>query len=251
MHPAPACPPAANFTPGRAHARRLREIYRSAGWPCCDATEIELLAAGLAERVRDGRGHETIRVTDAGIALVAAQRGRNRAAFDAHEQLVEQVAREMVRAARVVWRGLSLRAQVPGEGDDAKPVWRIARPDVFSIRNTSVETYVEPVVHEIKVSRADLLGDLRRADKRAAYRAMGECWYVLGRDGRDRPIAQPDEIPPECGVLVVSDGRLEVARAATRPRREALPFDVWMALAKATPLPGADDDSQPGLPVLD
>ena len=31
----------------RLHHRRLREIYRSAGWPCCDAIEIELLAAGL------------------------------------------------------------------------------------------------------------------------------------------------------------------------------------------------------------
>ena len=34
---------------GRAHARRLREVYRSAGWPCLDTLEIELLAAGLLE----------------------------------------------------------------------------------------------------------------------------------------------------------------------------------------------------------
>ena len=36
---------------GRTHARRLREIYRSAGWPCQDMLEIELLAAGMLERV--------------------------------------------------------------------------------------------------------------------------------------------------------------------------------------------------------
>ena len=37
--------------PGRRaalHSRRLREIWRSAGWPCQDLIEVELLAAGLA-----------------------------------------------------------------------------------------------------------------------------------------------------------------------------------------------------------
>ena len=33
--------------PGRVHARRLRDIYRSAGWPCQDSIEVDLLAAGL------------------------------------------------------------------------------------------------------------------------------------------------------------------------------------------------------------
>ena len=31
---------------GRAHARGLREIYRSAGWPGQDMPEIELLTGG-------------------------------------------------------------------------------------------------------------------------------------------------------------------------------------------------------------
>ncbi|MDZ4360108.1 MAG: hypothetical protein U1B84_27465, partial [Variovorax sp.] len=34
---------------GKLHARRLREIYRSAGWPCCDPIEVELLAGGFLE----------------------------------------------------------------------------------------------------------------------------------------------------------------------------------------------------------
>jgi hypothetical protein len=53
------------------HRRRLREVYRSAGWPCQDAVEIELLAAGLLARERGPLGHETVRVTDAGIVLIA------------------------------------------------------------------------------------------------------------------------------------------------------------------------------------
>ena len=208
------------------HQRRLREVYRSAGWPCLDAVEIELLAAGLLERVRGPLGHETLRVTHAGIALIAETLQRNRARRDAHEALVEQVARVMTRAGRLAWRGLSLRAKV-GE------TWVMAMPDVFSIRHTTVEAYLEPVVHEVKVHRADLLSDLRSPTKRAAYLQLsGECWYAI-RAG----IAEPDEIPPEFGVLVASDAGLEVARPAPK-RAMQVPFGLWMALARATPLEG-------------
>ncbi len=208
------------------HRRRLRDIYRSAGWPCQDPIEIELLCAGLVERVRASTGHETLRVTDAGIALLAETLQRNRARRDPHEALVQRVACEMTRAGRIAWQGLSLRAKV---GD----AWSMAMPDVYSIRHTSLETYLEPIVHEVKVHRADLLSDLRKANKRAAYLQLStECWYVI-RAG----IAESEEIPPECGVLVAGADALEVLRPAPkRPMR--MPFQLWMALARATPLPG-------------
>ena len=236
--PAPAAPL------GKPHARRLREIYRSAGWPCQDALEIDLLAAGMLERVRSADGHETLRVTDAGMRWLAQTLVRNRAAMSSHEALVEQVALEMCRTGRLAWRNLSLRAQVT-TGDAHKPLrWCIARPDVFSIRHTSVESYVEPIVHEVKVRRSDLLGDLRQEAKRAAYLDLGECWYVLGSDARGRPIGEPEEVPAECGVMVFQDSRLKVARPARRRTRGGLPFGVWMALAKATPVSGLDEETQ-------
>lgn len=242
---APTSLPSAPPPPlGKAHARRLREIYRSAGWPCQDPLEIELLAAGLLDRVHAPSGHESLRVTDAGVQLLAATLSSNRAAFSAHEALVETVAREMGRAGRLAWRGLSLRAQVPADDPRQPPRWCVASPDVFSIRNTSVATYVDPIVHEVKVRRADLLGDLRQAAKRSAYLDLGECWYVLGCDAKGRCIADPGEVPPECGVLVIEQGRLVVARAAPRRSRSGLPFGVWMALAKATPVSGLDEDAQ-------
>lgn len=234
----------------KAHARRLRDLYRSAGWPSLDPLEIDLLAAGLLERVRSPLGHETVRVTDEGVRWLATVLARNRAALSAHEALVERVATEMARAGRLAWRGLGLRAQVP-TGDAAKPLrWCIARPDVFSIRHTSVESYVEPIVHEIKVRRSDLLGDLRQEAKRTAYLDLGECWYVLGTDARGRDIGEPEEIPEPCGVLLARDGRLQVARPARRPARAGLPFGVWMALARATPLATTDDDAQAPLGPL-
>jgi DNA-binding MarR family transcriptional regulator len=208
------------------HRRRLRELWRSAGWPCHDMLEVELLVAGLVERLRDAQGRETLRVTDAGVALIAESLQANRARRSAHETLVERVAREMTRAGRIAWRGLALRAKV-GEA------WAIAMPDVYSIRNTTVEDYLEPVVHEIKVHRADLLADLKREAKRAAYLQLGgECWYVI-REG----IARADEIPPECGVMVATDSLLDVARPAPR-RALRLPFSAWMVLARATPIDG-------------
>lgn len=218
------------------HRRRLREVWRSAGWPCHDLIELDLLAGGLLERVRQPSGHETLRVTDAGVQVLAETRLRNQQARSAHEALVERVATEMGRAGRVVWRGLSLRARVVTPDGGA---WQVAMPDVFSIRHTTVEDYVEPIVHEIKVSRADLLGDLRREHKRAAYMALSsECWYVV-REG----IASEADIPPECGLMVARDGALEVLRPAPR-RPQRLPFAVWMALARAAPVEGRLDDAQ-------
>lgn len=221
----------------RLHLRRLREVWRSAGWPCQDLVEAELLAAGLLERLRED-GRERLRVSDAGVAALVQGLQRNRAALGPHEALVARVAQQMQRAGRIVYTGLMLRAPLPGELPDA-PRWVQARPDVFSIRHTTLEGALLPVVHEIKVRRADLLADVRQADKRAAYLALaGECWYVLAEG-----IGSAEDVPSECGVMVAGAGGLSVERPAPR-RAMRLRFDTWMALARALPCPPPDDDGQ-------
>ena len=237
--------------PGRMHARRLRDVYRSAGWPWQDAIEVELLAAGLLERLQGEGGAERVRLTDAGIASLALALGHNKRALSAHDALVDRIALSMQRDGRVVWTHLSLRARLPPLPAADKPRWKVCKPDVFSIRNTTVAAYLEPIVHEIKVSRSDLLGDLKSQDKRDSYLDVGgQCWYVLGCDRKGQAIAQVTEIPVECGVLVAEpDGRLEVARVAPKRPVADLPFAVWMALAKATPIPSrawssADEPAQ-------
>ncbi|MCJ7798716.1 MAG: hypothetical protein MUP33_02980, partial [Polaromonas sp.] len=57
-------------------------------------------------------------------------------------------------------------------------------------------------------------------------------------------IGAPDEIPGACGVMVLENSRLVVARAAPRSSRRPLPFAVWLALAKATPVAGLNDSVQ-------
>jgi hypothetical protein len=94
-------------------------------------------------------------------------------------------------------------------------------------------------VHEVKVRRADLLSDLRHDEKRAAYLALaGECYYVLAEG-----VGSPADIPPEFGVIEQQGCVLQCLRPAPR-RAMTLPFAVWMALAKATPLKGLDEESQ-------
>jgi hypothetical protein len=228
------------------HRRRLREVWRSAGWPCQDLIEVELLAAGLIERLRDDAGRETLRVSDAGIAVLAATLQGNRKARDAHEALVARVVLEQQRAGRIAWCGLSLRARVADALHPKGERWAMAMPDVFSVRQTSVAGYLQPEVHEIKVRRADLLSDLRRDAKRAAYLGMaGACWYVLAEG-----IGDAEEIPPECGVMVARGkdfAALDVLRSAparAMPFEAGLPFAVWMALARATPVAPGDRDLQ-------
>jgi hypothetical protein len=228
------------------HRRRLREVWRSAGWPCQDMLEVELLAAGLLERVHDGAGRDTLRVTDAGITVLAATVQRHRAAFDAHQALVARVALEQQRAGRIAWCGLSLRARIADAEHRRGERWVMAMPDVFSVRQTSVAGYLQPEVHEIKVRRADLLADLRRPAKRAAYLGMaGACWYVLA-DGAGAAA----DVPDDCGVIRAHGpgfAALEVLRAApsrAMPHEAGLPFALWMALARATPVPPSEDDAQ-------
>ena len=236
--PAPAAVAVDAVLLGRAHARRLRDVYRSAGWPCQDNLEVELLAAGLMVRQNTPEGHETVRLTDAGITHLALAFQKNRQALSAHDALVSSIAQSLLRTGRVVWTNLSARARLPTE-PGAPARWKVCKPDVFSIRNTSVAAYLQPVVHEIKVSRADLIGDLKSRDKRDSYLEVGgQCWYVLGSDRKGRSIARADEVPTECGVLHAAlDGQLEVLRHAPQRSVPDLPFALWMALAKATPLP--------------
>ncbi|OYU42396.1 MAG: hypothetical protein CFE44_24210, partial [Burkholderiales bacterium PBB4] len=247
-----ALTPPAPHNPKRQHLTRLLKIWRSDGWPSKDALEIELLVAGWVEMVTEA-GFEKLRLTESGLTQIAASRQRNQRALSAHDRLAERVAGQLYDAGRIVWRELSLRAKVGLEPDIKLPAqaldlfsqevsgdtlvppphptvsetaelaatfaptaggWRMARPDVFSVRNTSVEAYLQPVVHEIKVSRADLFSDLRHAAKRASYQWLCcECHYVFPAG-----MAQPEELPLDLGVWVIhgeiATGRLEQLRPA-------------------------------------
>jgi len=212
----------------RHHERRLREIYRSAGWPCLDAIEIDLLNAGLIERVcHDGALH-TVRVTDAGLAALSMHLERNRRAYDGHEALVDAVVRLLTGAGRLVFRNLALRAPVEG-------AWRSCRADVYSLCPSSVAAYTSPAIHEVKARRADLLADLARPDKRAAYQAVSSEFYYVFPEG----LATLEEIPPDCGVVLVGPQGIRAGRPS--PRRAVQPgLAEWLSIARRAAEPAAD-----------
>lgn len=263
-------------SPTRAHLTRLMKIWRSAGWPSRDPIDVDLLAAGWVSLVGEHPAQECLKLTDAGLALLAQHRQGQRRAASTHDKLALRMADQLMESGRLVWHELSLRAQVacdvpaatdpsssalggssstPAQsfmatlpslwGDEdagtlptpAKPAtqWRLARPDLFSLRRTSNPAYLQPMVHEIKVSRADLFSDLRNKAKRASYQWLcSECYYVFPAG-----MAEPKELPEELGVWVMHSDADVCRLEMLRPARHApctLPFDVWMALAQATPL---------------
>ncbi len=249
----------------RQHRTRLMSLWRSAGWPCKDGLEIDLLAAGLVKQQADEQGREQLRLTEAGITWLAEARQQGLRSLSKHDRLALRFAEQLMTGGRIVWRELALRAMVePSATTDATVLqaqeraplwpeepapeapaphgWRMSRPDLFSIRNTSVQAYLQPQVVEVKASRADLLSDLRHAAKRQAYEWLCcESFYLFPAG-----IAEPEEIPEPFGVWVlhgdIATGRFEQLRPAHHQPR-TLPFSVWMALAKATPLPRFDDES--------
>lgn len=279
-----------------AAVRRLRAVWRSAGWPCRDPLEADLLARGLLSEHLDPQGRPSLRVTPEGVRAIAAATEGHRRARGAHEALVLRVAEHLQREGRLVWRGLRLRAGLPVDprvdlrvdprvggaggpspgaapgGSGALPGfaagagtvdaaeanevaalprrWLLAEPDLFSIRPSTVEQGLLPLAHEIKAHRSDLLADLRRPDKAAAYRALaGACWYVL-REG----IGDADDVPPPFGVMREQGGGFQVLRPPQRATAR-LGLATWLALARAAPLAVPTDppqaalgDPAPGLP---
>jgi hypothetical protein len=204
----------------RHHERRLRTYYRSAGWPCLDAIEIDLLQAGLIERIQREGGAEVVRVTDAGLAAVATTLERNRGAFATHDGLVDRVAQLLAASGRLVFRGLPLRGKVDG-------AWRACRPDVYSLRATNVAAYACPAIHEIKVSRGDLLAELARPEKRSAYQSLSSEFYYVLPEG----LATLEELPADCGVMYVGETGFRPGRPS--PRRKVEPgLGEWMAIAR-------------------
>jgi hypothetical protein len=227
-------PPRPQITPEaggltRQHLRRLRQYYRSAGWPCHDNVELDLLDRGLVRRAT-GEAPERIVVTDAGIGLLARQLECNRRAHAEHDALVDRVARWLLAQKRLVFRGIALRARLDER-------WALSKPDVFSLRHALAASRLQPALHEIKVRRADLLGDLKNDGKRRSYQSYSQTFHYVIVEG----IAEPAEIPDDCGLIVAGERSLRVVRAA--PHREvSLTTAQWVALVRAGAEFGDDDE---------
>lgn len=92
---------------------------------------------------------------------------------------------------------------------------------------------------EVKVSRADLLTELKNPRKRARALLVSNEFYFVTPPG----LMTADELPLECGLLEVKDGAIRCVEPA--PWRDT-PAPTWKFVAaivrRTEPAPGAPDE---------
>lgn len=85
--------------------------------------------------------------------------------------------------------------------------------------------------HEVKVSRADWLAELRKPEKAAAFMPFMDYWWLVVSD---RSIVQDGELPPDWGLMVKAGDRVRVVVSAHRnPNPLPMPKTMVAAFARA------------------
>lgn len=84
--------------------------------------------------------------------------------------------------------------------------------------------------HEVKVSRSDVLAELKHPDKAEAWSRHCHYWWLVISD---RAIADPGELPPTWGLMVRHGATLRVIRAATRTTPQPLTVSALAGLTRA------------------
>jgi hypothetical protein len=198
------------------HYRRLRFYWqgRSLGAASlADIIDLELAAADLIER-RDESGMLRFRITKLGEKELAAESAREKERRSPHHRFGGRLAHWLQSQSRITWENIEL--QVPRPDGTKKAV----RPDVFSMATTYNEKRINPAVHEVKVNRSDFLADVARPEKRNCYAQIAEVVYYAAPAG----IIRPDEVPPECGLVVeIETGKFEIVK---RPKKHRVQLTV-------------------------
>lgn len=146
----------------RAHYRRLRHYWRGraqGGASRTDTIDLELAVAGYIRRVESPSAPVFFCITHAGELELSAEHAREVERRRPHHDIAERVAAWQREQSRITWLNIELKADHDG-------LCQVVRPDVFSLACTFNEMRLQPEVYEVKVSRSDLLADLRDPYKR-------------------------------------------------------------------------------------
>ena len=220
----------------RRHASRLRHYWRTRGWACHDNIDLDLLRWGLIDELADADVASRFLVTARGRDALGDAVVRNRHARSRHAQVTDGVARHLSGQGRLVFTELAVHTE---DDTSSAPRWALCKPDVFSLSRSLRPDHLAPQVHEIKVRRADLLGELRSGKTRRYRELAAEIYFVLVEG-----IAKVEEIPAEYGVVTWRDPTgYTLERCA--PRHDyRLETRHWMAMARARPFQAEDDSLQ-------
>lgn len=170
-------------------------------------------------------------VTEAGERALHAEKERTVAARSVHHDLGGRLAQWLRDKGRWTWEDVEFVVHRPDVkalaqsmgilGFDIQSAFHaIVRPDVFSLEPTHSAQAFNPCVHEIKVSRADFLCDLKKPEKRLAYGCLAEAVYYVCPKG----VIELQEVPNGCGLVYeIGAGMFELVK---RPRKRKVELSV-------------------------
>lgn len=178
----------------KAHTRRLR-FYTRIHRPVTqdDLTDLDLEVMGLIAVNRTGmfQGNK-VEITDLGRQAIFQDRQSNIASQTPHHALASRLAEWLRSSSRLTWENIEFKAEF-GPNDFCH-----VRPDVFSIVPTYDLARLAPLIHEVKVTRADFLSDLAKPWKRQAYQQLAGSVFYVAPEG----VISPDDVPEDCGLVV-------------------------------------------------
>lgn len=156
-----------------------------------DETDLELSVAGFIQRVEPSwQGSIRYCITPRGERMVHALREQSKRQRAPHHELGSHLAQWLQQQGqgRLTWENASFDVESTGGVCTT-------RPDVFSMSCTLNPAKRDAQVHEVKVSRADFLADVKNPAKRAAYFCLAPRVFYATPAG----LITLEEVPPECG----------------------------------------------------
>lgn len=201
----------------RAHLARLRVYFthRRGASGMRDTLDLDLIHVGALAYAPSKFGADgTLALTAYGAQLLAEATQQARAERAPHHEMAARLARWLREQGRITWENIEVRIEDGGAHS-------YARPDVFSLVATHNEQRIAPTVHEVKVSRADFLAELRRPEKLARCRTIASyLWFAVPED-----LVEPGEVPQGYGLLVeTQDGSWKPRK---RPRKGEVRLSTW------------------------
>ena len=200
------------------HFARIREFRRFSDGGCGLGLKLyspldEYLAEhGFLTQCRYSGGWIT---SHKGLLALETRDKRDAERRKPHNDLARRVGRWLERQGRLSW--LNQRFEISTRNDSRAvehldltpnheyrgrgllgPSHYISRPDVISINNTTRRVNYEPWIFEVKVSKRDFDGDVKKPQKRLAYALLAERIYYACPKG----LIAIEDVPTGCGLLV-------------------------------------------------
>lgn len=193
-----------------------------------DMVDLDLQSRGLVQCLASSDRSARAEITPAGIELMIRLREKRIANTRPHHDLGQRLGQWLAQEqGRLVWTNTEFKAFLqPVDGQES---FKFVKPDVFSILPTHNVDKISPVIHEVKISRADFFADVARPEKRGAYLALASAVYYVLPAG----MVAVTEVPIECGLLFEeAPGQFTKIRSIRAKRSKPHPWNMLNMVLK-------------------